>query len=122
MLVEDREEFVTALREDVDAGLRVVAEYDADGYDAFYVRDDIRPRLPDVAEELHEDLVLQGIGRDRLEDLFSAGPLHCSVHRFEELTAFHFTAGEFTGLFVSVDSDAPIPLNSFASTCKSRLS
>jgi hypothetical protein len=75
-----------------------------------------------VADDLHDDLILQGIGRDRLEDVFDAGSLHCSMHRFDDLAAFHFVAGAFSGLFVSVDADADVSLGSFADTCKARLS
>ena len=122
MLVEDRNGVVADLRQHVDDDLRVVAEYDADGYDAFYVRRDVTPRLTQVGDELHDDLLLQGVGSERLEDLFEAGPLHCSMHRFEDLTAFHFVAAAFSGLFVSVDAGADVPLSSFAETCESRLS
>ncbi|MFB6102068.1 MAG: hypothetical protein ABEJ73_05830 [Haloplanus sp.] len=72
--------------------------------------------------DLHDDLILEGIGRGHLEDLFDAGSLHCSMHRFDDLTAFHFVAGEFSGLFVSVDSDADVHLASFAERCRAQLS
>jgi len=62
--------------------------------------------------------VLQGVGRGHLESLFRAGDLHCSVHRFDDLTAFHFLDSEYTGLFVSIDSDADVRLASFADTCR----
>ncbi|PSP46730.1 hypothetical protein BRC60_09615, partial [Halobacteriales archaeon QH_1_68_42] len=52
------------------------------------------------------------------EDLFGAGDLQCSMHRFDELTAFHFAAAEHTGLFISLDSGADISLASFAEACK----
>jgi hypothetical protein len=118
MLVDDREGLVTDLREYVGDDLRVVAEYDADGYDAFYVREDVTTRLSDVADEIHDDLVLQGIGHGRLEGLFQAGELHCSMHRFDDLTAFHFASAEFEGLFVSIDSEADVPLATFAEACE----
>ncbi|MFB6269915.1 MAG: hypothetical protein ABEH83_08235 [Halobacterium sp.] len=97
--------------------LRVVAEYDRDGYEIKYARDDVGARLADVAEAVHRDLVLEGISREHLEDLFRAGDLHCTMHRFDEITAFHFPDAEYTGLFVSVDSDADVPLATFADTC-----
>ena len=118
MTDEDAERLVDALRAEVGEALRVVATYDEDGYEAFYVREDAAPRVRDRADAVHEDLVLQGLGRGHLEDLFDAGPLQCSMHRFDELTAFHFATGEFEGLFVSVDSGADVPLASFAGTCK----
>ena len=121
MLIEDRAGLVEDLRAEAAGGLRVVAEYDRDGYDAFYVRDDVTPRMSDVAAEIHEELVLEGIGRDYLERLFDAGALHCSMHRFDEVTVFHFVVQEHTGLFVSVDSGTDVALSSFAATCERRL-
>lgn len=118
MVVADREALLDALRREAGHALRVVATYDREGYEAVYVRDDVETRLSERAEAVHEDLVLRGIGRDHLEDLFGAGDLQCSMHRFEELTAFHFPAAAYTGLFVSVDSDAEVELATFAGTCK----
>jgi hypothetical protein len=121
MSVDDRGGLVTDLRDHVGDGLRVVATYDRDGYDAFYVRDDVAARIPEVADDLHSDLILQGMGRDRLEDLFAAGDLHCSMHRFDDLTAFHFIRDEFTGLFVTIDTETEVALQPFAAACERRL-
>lgn len=117
-MVEVSDSVVTDLREEAGDALRVVATYDRDGYDVVYCRDDVTGRMADVAPEIHDDLVLQGVGREHLESLFDAGELHCSVHRFDELTAFHFLASEYTGLFVSIDADADVRLASFADTCR----
>lgn len=97
--------------------LRVIAEYDRDGYQIRFVRDDVSARLRDRADDIHRDLVLEGISREHLEDLFDAGNLHCTMHRFDEVTAFHFAETEYRGLFVSVDSDADVPMASFADIC-----
>jgi hypothetical protein len=112
---------VDALKAHAGEALRVVATYDEAGYDALYVRDGLEQRMTAQADAVHDELVLQGLGRGHLEDLFGAGELECSMHRFEELTAFHFAAGEFTGLFVSIDADADVPLATFAETCKAHL-
>lgn len=110
---------VTAdLRDAAGDALRVVATYDRDGYHLRYCRDDVVDRTADRAPAIHDDLVLQGVGRDHLESLFDGGSLHCSVHRFDDLTAFHFLAGDHTGLFVSIDSDADVGLASFTDTCR----
>ena len=118
MVVADREALVDVLRGQAGEALRVVATYDREGYDAFYVRDDAAARVSERADAVHDELVLQGIGRDYLEDLFHAGDLQCSMHRFDELTAFHFAAEEYTGLFVSVDSEAEVELATFSETCE----
>jgi len=108
---------VAELRDQAGDALRVVAEYDRDGYELRYVREDVDVRLTDRADAIHRDLVLEGIGREHLEDLFGAGDLRCSMHRFDEVTAFHFAEAKYTGLFVSVDSDVDLPLASFTDTC-----
>lgn len=77
--------------------------------------------MSDLADDVHDDLVLQRIGTGHLEDLFRAGELQCSMHRFETLTAFHFVAEQYTGLFVSVDSESDVPLATLAETCENHL-
>lgn len=117
-MVEVSDSVTADLREEAGGALRVVATYDRDGYDLAYCRDDVTERMGDVATDIHEDLVLQGVGREHLESLFDAGELHCSVHRFDDLTAFHFLDDEYTGLFVSIDADADVRLASFANICR----
>jgi hypothetical protein len=109
---------INAIREVGGDAVRVIAEYDDEGYDVRYVRDDVEAKLQEVAEEIHDELVMQGMGKEYLEELFQAGDLHCSVHRFDEVTAFHFSKEEFTGLFVSIDSSSDIPLATFTDTCR----
>lgn len=115
-------ELVTALEAEVGDRLRVVGEYSDEGYDIHYVRDDVRPKVEEMdVDRIHQELVLQGLGREHLEDLFDAGNLQCSVHRFDEMTACHFLQTETTGKYVSVDSDATIEFRSFVETCKEHL-
>lgn len=121
MGVEHQPGLVESLRDEVGNSLRVVAEYDRNGYDVMYARGQVEERVRRHADEVHNELVLQGIGREHLEDLFKAGDLHCSMHRFDEITAFHFVQESYTGLFVSIDSDAPVDLNEFSSIVRSHL-
>ena len=118
MVLTDRESLLRELRAAIGDALRVVATYDRNGYDPVYVRENVADRVNERADAVHEELVLQGIGQEYLEDLFGAGDLQCSMHRFDELTAFHFAAAEHTGLFISLDSGADISLASFAEACK----
>ncbi|WP_232701028.1 hypothetical protein [Halobacterium wangiae] len=108
---------VEALESEAGGALRVVAEYDRDGYDVQYVRDDVDSRVRERADAIHRNLVLEGISRDHLEDMFGAGDLRCSMHRFETVTAFHFSEAEYRGLFVSIDSEADLSLKTFTDTC-----
>jgi len=121
MLGDDRRHLVDALQQQVGERLRVVAEYCGSEHEIFYARDDVERRLPYTADNVHEELILRGIGRDHLEEIFDAGTLHCSMHRFDELTAFHFLRDDFSGLFVSVDSDAEVDLAAFTAECKEYL-
>jgi hypothetical protein len=121
MVIDDEGALIDSLQAVVEDALRVVATYDREGYDPIYVASGAEDRVRSQAEQVHDELVLQGLGRGHLEDLFAAGDLHCSIHRFDDLTAFHFASGEFSGLFVSVDSRADLPLATFSETCKKHL-
>ncbi|MFB6120078.1 MAG: hypothetical protein ABEJ68_03060 [Halobacteriaceae archaeon] len=121
-MLTDEAALVDDLHAMTDGGLRAVATYDRDGYDLVYARDGLEAHIADRAPAIHRNLILEGIGTAHLEDLFRAGDLHCSMHRFEEVTAFHFVAGEYTGLFVSVDSGADVPLATFSDRCEAALS
>ena len=112
---------INAIREEGKDSVRVIAEYDDAGYDVQYVRDDVEAKMQTVAEEIHDELVIQGMGREYLEQLFEAGELHCSMHRFDEVTTFHFLDERFTGLFASVDSGADVRLATFADRCRELL-
>jgi len=108
---------IEAIRDAGGDAVRVIAEYDREGYEVEYLRGDVESKIQEVAGDIHEELIIQGMGVEYLEKLFRAGDLQCSVHRFEEVTAFHFTDTEFTGLFVSLDSTADIPLATFVDIC-----
>jgi hypothetical protein len=104
----DDEELVADLEAVTGDALRSVATYDEDGYDILYLREGLADRAADVAEEIHQNLVLEGIGKEYLEDLFAAGDLHCTLHQFEELRAYHFVTDQFEGVFVGVDTGAAV--------------
>lgn len=120
-MVDVSDGVTTALQSEAGDALRVVATYDADGYNTVYCRDDLAERLAERAPDIHEDLVLRGVSREHLQSLFGGGRLECCVHHFEDLTAFHFLAEEHTGLFVSVDATADVRLASFTDTCRAHL-
>ncbi|WP_435101232.1 hypothetical protein [Halarchaeum sp. P4] len=119
MVADDR--VVSRIRDDGRGAVRTIAEYDRDDYEVLYVREDVEPRIDAIADQVHEELIIQELGRAHLEQMFGAGDLHCSMHRFDEVTAFHYIQDGFSGLFVSVDSDADLPLASFADTCRQQL-
>jgi hypothetical protein len=117
-MVSFSENEINTIREVGGDSIRVIAEYDDEGYDVQYVRDDVESKLQLVADEIHNELVMQGMGKEYLEELFQAGELRCSVHRLDEVTTFHYIDEEFTGVFVSIDSDADVPLATFSDACR----
>jgi hypothetical protein len=101
--------------------LRAVARYDRDGIDIDYERDDVATKET-VIHRIHDELVLQELGREYLEDLFRVGRWHCTMHQFEEATCVHYARGEFSGAFVSIDADADVDLDAIAETCHDHVS
>ena len=98
--------------------LRSVATYDKDGYDFHYLRSDVGGRVDELADDIHQNLVLEGIEKEYLEGLFAAGDLHCTLHRFEDLRAYHFVTGQFQGLFVGVDTGTDADTATIEATCR----
>lgn len=107
---------VTALRSVAGDALRAVAAYDRDGLDLLYGRDDVMEKETAI-DRIHEELVLQELGREYLEELFGVGRWHCTMHRFDRATCVHYAEGEFSGVFVSVDSGADVDLEKSADAC-----
>ncbi|GAB6859932.1 hypothetical protein ACFR97_03225 [Haloplanus litoreus] len=97
-------------------GLRAVARYERDGITVTYERDDVSEKAT-VIDRIHDELVLQELGREYLERLFQVGRWHCTMHRFEEAVCIHYTHGEFSGTFVSVDSGTDVDLDRVAEIC-----
>ncbi|NLV09909.1 hypothetical protein GOC74_08205 [Halomicrobium mukohataei] len=108
MGMDDEAALVSDLESIVGDALRVVARYDEDGYELLYVREDLTEHTQGISDAIHENLVLEGIAKEYLEDLFEAGELHCTIHEFEELRAHHFVTGQFEGFFVGADTGGTI--------------
>lgn len=97
--------------------LRSVAEYREADYELYFVRDDLDLAVIDV-DEIHQNLVLDGMGREYLEELFDAGDLQCTMHQFDEAQMFHFVFPHNGGLFVSVGADGDVPVRDLVDGCK----
>jgi hypothetical protein len=109
---------VSTLRGVAGDALRAVAAYDRDGLELRYERDDVTQKETAI-DRIHEELVLQELGREYLEQLFGVGRWHCTMHRFDRATCVHYAEGEFSGVFVSVDSGADVNLERLADACHS---
>ena len=61
--------------------------------------------------------LIEGIGYEHFEGLFQTGPLECAIYGFEKALMFHFPTGAFTGLFVSVDRDRELDIDTIIDIC-----
>ena len=107
---------VAALEAVAGDALRAVATYDRDGIDVVFERDDVSEKETAI-DRIHEELVLQELGREYLERLFGVGRWHCTMHRFERAVCIHHAEGAFSGTFVSVDSNASVDLERLIDRC-----
>lgn len=108
---------VEELRVEVGDNLRAVAAYEEDDCTLLYERDDIASKSR-VIDTIHEELILEGMGTEYLESVFQVGRLNCTMHNFDEAMCFHFVRGPMRGVFISLDSDALLPLEEFVSICR----
>lgn len=115
-------ELVSALREGLGDVLRAVAVYDRDSYTVLHLREDVAARYAaEELEEIFDDLRLEGWGRERLEELFNAGSLDCSVHCFSDAMAVHLVSGEFEGVCVTYDRGAAVDIEDVIEICRTAL-
>lgn len=112
-------DLVDVLQEEVGDSLRTVATYDDREYEFHHLRRDIQQVYTrERIEEILEDLIVQGVATEQLESRFRAGALDCAVYTFEEAVMFHFPVADRSGLFVSIDRDADLDLDSIVSLAK----
>ena len=113
---------VEELHDQVGDALRVVARYRDRSYEMSYLREDLDSLYTDTdLDAIFDDFVLQGLHKDRLDDLFRAGTLECSMFQFEDALVFHFTPGGSEGLAVSIDPGTGVDIESLVATCRSYL-
>lgn len=113
----ERDALVESIRERTGEGLRIVAIYDEHDYEAIHVRDGLGARLDELGSQVHRDLVLQGIGREHVEEMFDAGRLRSTIQHFDEVTVFYLSTGDYSGVFVSVDADVDLSVTTFTDIC-----
>lgn len=100
------EVFVEKLKQEIGERLRVVATYDEESYQAFYIREDIDEMYTgEEREEIYRERILEGISKEYREGLYRVGELNSVVEVFDESVIFHFPKDDNTGVHISVDSD-----------------
>jgi len=113
------DDLVGDLQAHVGDALRAVATYDECGYHFLHLRPDVEQSYSaGEIQAVYEDLVIQGLSREYMEGLFHAGGLRCSIYGFDDASMFHFIEEGYAGLFVSIDADVELNLDTIISTCK----
>lgn len=111
------DELVDELEGEVGEALRSVATYDRGDYERLHVRSDIEAEYSDEERaELYNQVEIEGMGYSHFEGLFHTGELECAIYGFEKALMFQFPRDEFTGLFVTVDRDVTMNLESMIQT------
>lgn len=113
-------ELVETLHEVAGDAVRSVCTYDEENYDLLFMRENVDAIYStEEIEEIFDDLRLEGWGRERLEGLFNAGGLECSIYGFEDAMMFHFVENGFEGAFVTYDRGADVDVEAFLEACES---
>lgn len=113
---------VEGLQNEAGDSLRTATIYGEDSYEMLYTRDNIDAIYsPAELDIIFDEIRMEGWGRQRLEDLFDAGPLDCNIYGFEEAMMLHFVKNGFEGVFVTYDRDASVIVEDMISTCKTYL-
>lgn len=95
---------IETLKDELNGGLRAVGRYNQDQYEVLYARDDVEEayNTKDM-EKIHHEMVLKGLGNQRIESLFNEDTLTCSIYQFEEAVRLHFVKRDYRGYYVSFD-------------------
>ncbi|SFR96338.1 hypothetical protein SAMN05216559_1561 [Halomicrobium zhouii] len=115
----DEQDLVDDLLTAADGALRSVAVYYETDYEMLYMRENVDVVYSHQERDaIFDDLRLEGWGRDRLQDLFNAGELECSVYGFDEAMMLHFVKNGFEGVFVTYDRGEGIDVEEFIRVCE----
>jgi hypothetical protein len=101
------------LRETVEDDLRAFVEYDAQTYNTLFMADRViaqfggEDNVEQFADKLHENYRLDFTEKQMYEDVYAElGTVRAFSVFFEENAIFRFV-GDSTGLYVSLELDAP---------------
>lgn len=116
------ETLADGIQHHTNGSLRAIAEYDKRDYTIHYFRDDIESTYTqDEIEAIINELVMGSLGSEHFESLFKAGEFECSMFGFEDAVMFHFLLSSTKGVFITVDRDVKLNLDSFIKTCKTNI-
>jgi len=109
----DADAVLARLRDAVGDDLRALVEYDADAYNLLFLADRVLAEfggdeaVEAFADKLHADYRLDFTEKEMYEDVYAElGTVRAFAVFFQESAVFRFV-GESTGLYVSLERDAP---------------
>ena len=116
---EGYENLLSYLEGELGDRVRAVGTYTEDGYNAIYVRDDVSEEFTrDEIEEIHHEMVLKGLGSQRIEALFNDESLNCSIYQFENIVRLHFVHEDYRGYYVSFDYNPGTNTHKIVERCR----
>lgn len=95
--------------EETDGNLRSIIAYQPDGYEVYYIRDDVGDEYtPAEFDKSVADTRLDSLSRPLYESGFSDehGDLTCLVQAFEEVVEMNFILADGHGVAVGLDAEA----------------
>ncbi|MDY7082266.1 MAG: hypothetical protein SXQ77_07665, partial [Halobacteria archaeon] len=104
--IDSRDSFAEFIKEKAGDSLRALAFYDFDSYEIAYIREDVRKKYPeDTTDQIHREHVLNNLNKEYFEDLFEAGNLGGTLHRFENAVIVRVIQEEGESVFISLDRE-----------------
>lgn len=115
------ESVVRYVRERAGDSLRVIAEYDRDGYEMAYLRDDLdREKVERRASVLHG--YLSGSDRSEPDEVTTAlGDPYASVQLRESAVIVNLVTEDRAGVLVSMETSVCRDLHGFVDECLARV-
>lgn len=96
----------------VDGELRLVATFDATGWEILYIEDTVEERYrANDLKRAHQDIVANQISSDDLREIGAFGSVTAQVYYFDDAIHFQFPTERYAGVFVSYGRDDPFPVD-----------
>lgn len=110
---------IELLKGEMNGRLRAVGRYDKDEYEVLFARDDVESEYSTKdMEKIHHEMVLKGLGNQRVESLFNNDKLDCSIYQFRDTVRLHFVHQDYRGYYVSFDYNEDINPTEIVTKCK----
>lgn len=120
MASDAAERLAASCRQRVGDGLRTVVEYDSDGFEVVFIREELRDVYDgsEYGELIREAVEVQEAVQRTDTESGPLGPEEATVHAFEQAFVFQFPVERSRGVIVSIDRDVGRFLGEFVNSCR----